>query len=158
MGNLLVPKWSSRLFTYSGDNKALEGFLQSIIIVISTPCEFVSSSRLLSLCSVDSDPSLSLFCLFFSLLDFFAVLISAIAGQIANFILPKEAEDLVADQERLLMAERNDREEEATHSHHHAHQHQSREGDAEPSSTRDGIQVLNQRVESRVERDEEKSA
>ncbi|PWN53211.1 Xanthine/uracil permease [Violaceomyces palustris] len=58
MGNLLVPSWSSFLFTYSGDNKGLTGFLQSIQIVISTP-----------------------------------FLISAIAGIVANLILPRDAED-----------------------------------------------------------------
>ncbi|KAM0753435.1 xanthine/uracil permease [Meredithblackwellia eburnea MCA 4105] len=37
IGNLLVPDWSSYIFTYSGDNHALLGFLDSIIIILETP-------------------------------------------------------------------------------------------------------------------------
>ena len=36
-GTLLAPELFSNLFTYKGNNKALSGFLDSILIVISTP-------------------------------------------------------------------------------------------------------------------------
>ncbi|KAJ3113584.1 hypothetical protein HK100_001939 [Physocladia obscura] len=37
MGNMLVSDWASYLFTYSGTNQALLGFLDSIEIIIGTP-------------------------------------------------------------------------------------------------------------------------
>ena len=36
-GTMLVPKWFAFLFTYSGPNQALKGFLQSLEIVLETP-------------------------------------------------------------------------------------------------------------------------
>ncbi|GAA5877373.1 hypothetical protein JCM8547_003011 [Rhodosporidiobolus lusitaniae] len=35
--NLLVSDWASHIFTYSGSNAALKGFINSIVIVLSTP-------------------------------------------------------------------------------------------------------------------------
>jgi len=37
IGNLLVPNWASFIFTYNGSNHALRGFMNAIIILISTP-------------------------------------------------------------------------------------------------------------------------
>lgn len=135
MGNLLLPDWSSNLFTYSGDNKALQGFLSSIIIVISTPCE--CRERAWCQLNLQTDS------LFFLSSQQQTVLISAISGQIANFVLPKEAEDLIADEERMLMAERSDREERMREEHSHSHRHHAEETGS--SSTRDHVQVLENR-------------
>lgn len=35
-GATLVPTWFSYVFTYSGDNKALQGFLDAIVLVMET--------------------------------------------------------------------------------------------------------------------------
>ncbi|KAL7010300.1 hypothetical protein EMMF5_000321 [Cystobasidiomycetes sp. EMM_F5] len=37
LGTLLVEDWTKYIFTYSGTNQALQGFINSIIIVLSTP-------------------------------------------------------------------------------------------------------------------------
>lgn len=68
-GSLLIKDWWSSLFNYTGTNKALRGFLDSIVIVLSTP-----------------------------------FLISALAGMIANGILPLDEEDLVDERESLTKA------------------------------------------------------
>lgn len=36
-GNLLVPAWFASVFTYSGTNEALQGFIDSIEIIVETP-------------------------------------------------------------------------------------------------------------------------
>lgn len=36
IGSILVPKWFDNVFTYSGDNKALQGFFDAIILVMET--------------------------------------------------------------------------------------------------------------------------
>jgi hypothetical protein len=42
MGNLLVPGWYTYLFEgVTGANAALTGFLSSITIILSTPCECI---------------------------------------------------------------------------------------------------------------------
>ncbi|CAK7909017.1 hypothetical protein CAAN1_25S00144 [[Candida] anglica] len=35
-GSILVPNWFSGVFTYSGDNKSLQGFLDAIVLVMET--------------------------------------------------------------------------------------------------------------------------
>lgn len=35
-GAILVPNWFSHVFTYSGNNKALQGFLNAIVLVMET--------------------------------------------------------------------------------------------------------------------------
>jgi uracil-xanthine permease len=37
LGNIIVPEWASYIFTYDGSNEALKGFMDAIIIVLSTP-------------------------------------------------------------------------------------------------------------------------
>lgn len=36
IGAILVPNWFSAVFTYSGNNKALQGFLDAIVLVMET--------------------------------------------------------------------------------------------------------------------------
>ena len=36
IGAILVPNWFSSVFTYSGNNKALQGFLDAIVLVMET--------------------------------------------------------------------------------------------------------------------------
>ncbi|EPQ32156.1 uncharacterized protein PFL1_00353 [Pseudozyma flocculosa PF-1] len=64
MTGMMADGLWERLFTYGGDNKALRGFLDSIVIVLSTP-----------------------------------FLLAAIAGIVANLILPRDPEDDDVDRE-----------------------------------------------------------
>ncbi|KAL8287462.1 hypothetical protein RQP46_003320 [Phenoliferia psychrophenolica] len=56
LGNLLVSDWSSYIFTYAGSNAALEGFLNALIIILSTP--FLIAGIVCSLlnCTLPADP------------------------------------------------------------------------------------------------------
>lgn len=56
MGNLLVPSWSSYIFTYEGDNHALTGFLDSIIIILETPFLIGGLIATLLNCTLPADP------------------------------------------------------------------------------------------------------
>ncbi|THH14175.1 hypothetical protein EW146_g6129 [Bondarzewia mesenterica] len=89
IGDLLVPDIFTHLFDNVSANKGLQGLLDSITIVLTTPCTFlftVISRNELTVYSSFSPPFFSLYPLIY------AVLISGLVAVLLNLILPQEQE------------------------------------------------------------------